>query len=282
MSEELKELLAPLAAESERTEEQTQEQQTEVATPEDEAGKPETGEAEQAEGEDDEDDKGEDERPRKKSRSERLRRQNERLQAEIAALKSGSASPAVQDQAGLDALIAQKVGEPPKEADYPNDWFAFERAMNAYEADKRVVARQVREQVQQAQTAQASRYRELAEDYQEHLAETAKHVPDLMKVLSASTYKPTPMVEMLLLEAGEKAPLVVYNLAQNPKLAARLNAMPALEAAREIGRIEGRVSIPKPKSATSASPPMSTPRGSAAPSSDEAKMNSWLKKTYGG
>jgi hypothetical protein len=281
MSEELKELLAPLAAESERTEQQPKEQQTEIATPEDDADKPETGETDQTEGEDDEDDKGEDDRPRKKSRSERLRRQNERLRAELDAIKSVSAPKAVEDASALEAVVKARIGEPPKEADF-EDWFDWQAAKAGYEADKRLVSRQIKEQAQGAQAAQIERIRDLADDYQDNVKAAAKAVPDLVDVLTKATFKPNQTVEMLILEAGEKAPLVAYHLAQNPKAAERLNAMSPVEAAREIGRIEGRVSIPKPKSATSASPPMSTPKGSAAPSSDEAKMNSWLKKTYGG
>lgn len=267
------------AADSERSEDLK-----DVAAPaveadanEDEAEKPE-GDADEAEGADD--DKGDDDKPRKRSRSERLRRQNERLQAENAQLRSGSANIAVQDEAAIAQIVAAKAGEPPKEADYP-DWFAYERAMTAYEADKRAVTRSVKEQAEQAQQAQSARVHELLEDYQERCEDTAKAIPDFFEVVQDPAFKTTELVKRLILDAGEKAPLVAYHLAKNPKLAASINAMPPIEAAREMGRIEGRVSAPKPKTATSATAPISAPRGSAAPSSDEARLNAWLKKTYG-
>ncbi len=232
-------------------------------TSDDDADKPEGEADETAEAEEDESE-GEDDRPKKPSRSERLRRQNERLRAENEALKSGSAVKAVEDKGALEAVIAQKVGPEPQEADYA-DWFAFERAMNAYEADKRTVTRQVKEQAETAKAAQVERMRDLADDYQDHLKAAAKELPDLMNVLKKATFVPTPIVEMLILEAGEKAPLVAYHLAQNPKAAASINAMSPVEAAREIGRIEGRVSIPKNK-ATRAPSPVTPVKGGASPS----------------
>lgn len=236
-------------------------QSTETALPDGAAG----------EGDDDEGEKGQENqenqdenRPRKKSRSERLRRQNERLQAELAVLKSGSAAAAVQDQAGFEAAVARKVGEPPREADYGGDWFAYERAMTAYEADRRQVSRQVLESVEQHHQAEQARVSEMLDDYVEHCEEVAKSIPDFKAVVTSPTFMTTDLVKRLILDAGEKAPLVAYNLAQNPKLCARINAMPPLEAAREIGRIEGRVLLPR-NNATRAGPPLSAVRGSASP-----------------
>lgn len=204
-------------------------------------------------------------KPRKKSRSERLRQQNERLRAEVAQLRSGTAPAAGQDDSAIETAVKAKIGEPPKEADFPNDWFAFERAMTAYDLDKRQVTRQIKEGAQQAHQARVERFGELAEDYRDNIETAAKSVPDLVEVLNKSTYQPTPLIETLILEAGEKAPLVAYYLAKNPRAASDLNAMSPLEAAREIGRIEGKVSAPKPKTATSASPPIAPLKGGASP-----------------
>lgn len=241
--------------------------------PEAPESEPEEPEGEADEADEAEGDEGEDERPKKPSRSERLRRQNERLKAENAALKSGSAISAVEDKGALEAIVAAKVGAVPKEEDFPGDWFAFERAMNAYEADKRTVTRQVREQAEAAKLAHVERIRDLADDYQDHLRAAAKELPDLMDVLKKATFKPSHTVEMLILEAGEKAPLVAYHLAQNPKIAAELNAMSPVAAAREIGRIEGRVSIPKNK-VTRAPSPVTPVKGGASPTRGVGKSMS--------
>lgn len=287
MSEENESLAVPAAVENERSEAQAQETTAKVTSPDDnhEAEAPPPDDKSEAgatgEGDDgDDDERSDEDRPKKPSRSERLRRQNERLKAEIETLKSGSAVSAVEDKGALEAYVAQKVGPAPQESDFPNDWFAYERAMTAYEADRRIVTRQVREQVDQAKGAQAERLRDLADDYQDNLKVAAKAVPDLMDVLTKATITVNRNVEVLILEAGDKAPLVAYHLAQNPKTAARLNAMSPVEAAREIGRIEARMSLPKPKTTTSASAPLSSLKGSAAPQSASRDLDAWLAKTY--
>ena len=277
MSEELEEVTPEAVtapSEDQTTKDQTA---TEAVTDDDEAAKPEGEEAEAPE----DDGKDDDERPKKKSRSERLRRQNERLQAEIASLRSGTAPMgAAQDEASIEAAVKAQIGDAPKEADFA-DWFEYQTALTAYNVDKRQVARQVKGQVETAKAAYSERLGDLADDYQDNLKAAAKQIPDLLKVIGASTYVPTPLVETLILEAGDKAPLVAYHLAQNPKDAAKLNAMTPTQAAREIGRIEGRVSAPKPRTATSAPAPVTAPRGSAAPASQTAELNAWLKSKYG-
>lgn len=252
----------------------------EAEAPEGDTEKPE-GDADEPDEAEADSDKDDDDRPRKPSRSDRLRRQVDRLRAENEALKSVSAPVAVSDEAGIEAAVRQKIGEPPKESDFKDDWFAFEAAKQAYEVDRRLTSREVKAESERAARAFQQRINDLAEDYQDNLEKAAKAIPDLRAVLEKSNYKATPIITELVLTAGEKAPLIAYHIAQNPKLAARLNTLSPVEAAREIGRIEGRVSAPKPKTATSASSPLSPLKGSAAPSSQEAQMNSWLKRTYG-
>lgn len=221
----------------------------------------------------DDEDRGEGDRPRKKSKSERLRQQNERLRAELAQLRSGSVPSTVQDGAGIEAAVRARIGEAPREADFP-DWFDYQTAKTAYDLDRRQVTRQIRDGAQQAQDASSARIRDLADDYQDNMAALTRDVPDLVEVLGKASYQPTPLIETLILEAGEKAPLVAYFLAKNPRTAAGLNAMSPLEAAREIGRIEGKVSAPKPKTITSASPPISPLKGGASPTRSLGKSMS--------
>lgn len=223
------------------------------------------GDADDAErAEADDDDKGDEDRPRKKSRSERLRLQNERLRARIEELESVTAPRAGKDDGAIDAALKARLGEPPKEADFA-DYFEYQAARTAYEAVKTVKRLEIEDAAKRDESSRTERLRELAEDYQDHLEAAAKAIPDLKDTLAKATWRPTPMVETLLLEAGEKAPLVVYHLAQNPKTAAALNAMSPVQAAREIGRIEGRVSVPK-NTATRAPSPVQPVKGGASPS----------------
>lgn len=58
------------------------------------------------------------------------------------------------------------------------------------------------------------------------------------------------------LEASNDPSHLAYYLGNNPELAMRINAMPELSAAREIGRIEAGLNIPKPKTQTQAPAPI--------------------------
>ncbi|MBD3844260.1 hypothetical protein IED13_01020 [Bosea sp. SSUT16] len=260
--------------------------EAEAVTPE--AAEDQSAETEQVEGEEtegaedeggDKDDEGE--RPRKKSRSERLRSQLERLRAENAALRSGSAASAVADGEGIDAEVVKRIGKPPKEEDFAGDYFAYDAARQAYEVDKRLTTRQVSEAIQQRQEGERTRVAELIEDYQDHCAEAAKAMPDFFKVVQDPGFVTSDLVKRFILDAGDKGPLVAYHLAKNPRLTARINALGPIDAAREMGRIEGMVSPPKARTATSAKPPVQTPKGSAAPRNASSDLDAWLSNTYG-
>lgn len=241
-------------------------------TAKDVAEKPE-GDADEPEGEEGGgDDKGDDEGPRKKSRSERLRQKNERLVARIAELESGKAPAAVADESGIDAAVKARIGEPPKEADFA-DFFDYQAAKSAYEAVKSITKLEIKDSATRHKSMRAEQIRELADDYQEHLEVAAKALPDLKETIAKATVSVSPAVEIMILEAGEKAPLVAYYLAQNPRSVEKLNAMSQVEAAREIGRIEGRVSIPK-NTATRAPAPVSPVKGGASPSRSVGKSMS--------
>jgi hypothetical protein len=233
-------------------------------TTKDDADQPE-GDADETEGaEGGDNDKGDEDGPRKKSRSERLRQKNERLIARIAELESGKAPVAVADESALDAAVKSRIGEPPNEADFP-DFFDYQAAKSAYEAVKSITKLGLKDSATRQQSARVEQIRELADDYQDHLAVASKAIPDLKDTLAKATVTVSPAVEIMILEAGEKAPLVAYYLAQNPRSVEKLNAMSHIEAAREIGRIEGRVSLPK-NNATRAPSPVSPVKGGASPS----------------
>lgn len=229
--------------------------------PETQDGVEEDGEeGREADGADD-DQEGDGERPkRSRSGTARLKRERDALRQENEMLRSRV--PAADDSAALDAAVRKRIGDPPKEGDY-GDWFDYRDAKAAYEAEKRVVAREITEASGRQQRAHVEHVRSLAEDYQDNLKEAAAQIPDLVETLQKTKFVPTKTVELLILETGENAPLVSYYLAQNERVADRLNAMPERQALREMGRIEALVSRPK-STATRAPAPLSRPKGGAS------------------
>lgn len=225
---------------------------------------------------------GEEEDKPKKRRSgvDRLKRERDALRTEVEILRSRA--PAANDSAAIEAVVLNKIGDAPKEADY-QDWFAYERALNAYETDKRIVTREVKGQAEQAASQTNARVQDLIEDFNERCTEAAAKIPDFAEVVGKTTdrtHPVSPVVGQLILES-EKGPLLQYHFAKNADDLRRINALPPLAAAREIGKIEARLSLAKPTTSTKAPPPVAAPKGGAAPSSQEARMEAYLQKQYG-
>lgn len=89
------------------------------------------------------------------------------------------------------------------------------------------------------------------------------------------------------LQTAEKGPEVLYYLGKNPEIAASLSAMPQLDAARELGRIEATklvkpvpsnkippAPVPKIKGSDSAA----TRVRSDSPESDKLSTDEWVKR----
>lgn len=255
-----------MTAESASTEETTKTApETATEAPE------ETPEAEKAEsnstGEQDEDD----DKPGRRSRSARLRDKVAQLAAENAELRARFPQQgAADDQAIIRAELDRRIGPAPKESDYPNDFLAFDRAMVAYEAAKRISESSVRENLASRAEAVQSARREAFEAYEDRAAEARKALPDFDAVLSKAPDVRNHVVELLIQD--ESGPRIAYHLAKNPRLIADLNAMSPLQAAREIGRLGATVAT-TPKRTTNAPPPVKPAGSASSPNSDPAKMS---------
>jgi hypothetical protein len=200
-------------------------------------------------------------KPRKQSTSERYRRKIsaqagviERMQAELEAIKQKTG------QDGTDE---------PKASDYAQgEWdpeFIAEKA--AYKAAKKISdTLSERDRLSAADKAAATR-QEILQDFEDRTASFKVLTPDFDdKVASLVKTLPNgfaPHVAEELFES-EVGPALLYQLASDPRKAAELNAMSPREVAREIGRLEGKTSLPNPKKQTSAPPPLKTPSGAAA------------------
>lgn len=236
-------------------------------------------------GDEDTSEDGEDEgdkptRHKKPSGSERLKRRLERLQAENEALRSRAPQRAETITA---ADIRAEIGDPPREEDFGSDYAAFDRARVAYEIDARQTARTLQRRAAEAVNTERARIVEKVEAFRDECEDFAAKVPDFKATLQKAErdgVQASKLVERLIIESDRPAHLV-YHLAKNPERLDRLNRMGEREALRELGRIESRLSAPKPRTETKAQKPVTPPKGGVAPRSPESDLSGWLKKTYG-
>jgi len=205
--------------------------------------------------------------------SQRLKRRLEMIendylaqQQELETLRRerAAAAPKTDGKPGVD--------REPTEADFKDDWFAFQEAKTAWTARAAIrdEFNRVRDEQRRTQTenVQTERNRERLAAYHEYADEVRERISDFDKVVSTAstvTVKPELADELL---SSEKSALLQYHLAKNPDKVRELNALSGRELAREIGRLEARVHLPTAKKATEATPPPSKVGGTSAASVD--------------
>jgi hypothetical protein len=258
---------------------------SEASDADEEADDDASDDADDDDGEDDGDD-GDEPKRKKSSRNERYKRQAERLKAENEALRSRSSNGSLpQDDAALvraiEARVQQEIGEPPKQDDFKGDYIGFEREMQAYLSEQRMVRREVKKQFVQAVQTEQNRMVELVADHKARVAKFKTQIKDFDEVMAKATVPVAPHVERLILHSN-KSHRIGYVLAKDQALLTRLNHSSPEEAARELGRIEGRLSLPqKPKQTQARKPIVPLKGGSARPQSQTAARDAYLKKLYG-
>ena len=246
---------------------------------------------------DGEDDEGDGDKPKsKKSRAERYRRQRdaqqEALRAENEALRNRSSGSLPTDEASfnqeLERRVQRAVGEQPREEDFRGDYVRYAGELQAYLADKRLAKRQEAEKLvneikghHEHQAREHERMAELVQDHKDRVAKFKKTVKDFDEVMSQATVPVAPHVERLILES-RKSHRIGYVLGKDQALLAKLNRSTPTEVARELGRIEGRLSLPQKPKQTQARAPIAPLKGSGArPPSQTAARDAYLKKLYG-
>lgn len=236
--------------------------------------KTETDEGTEGDKQPDSDDDADDPQPRRRSGIQRLKERNARLEAELAEIRSRSV-----DSGQVASAIEQQIGPPPREQDFP-DYLAYERAMTAYTVKQTLAEERVRGQIEQEQTLAVQAAMDLVEAHQDREIEVRKVIPDYDQVIKASQVRVAPHVERLILESHKSA-LLAHHLATRPRLADELNAMHPIAAARRIGALEERVSLPKPRTETKAPPPLNTVKGAVVPASDDREIDGVIDALYG-
>lgn len=231
----------------------------------------------------DEDAAAGDEPKKKRSRADRYRDQITRLEQENATLRSRSGgSPS---KVEIAERVKGMIGPEPQENDFDN-YLEYDREKTAWTLERRQATRQVEQAIRAGEQERSQRMTDNLDAHRERVElfrtrngdESAKEFDAIMA--KAKDLPVSPVVEELILESGKSAHLQ-YFFARNPQRLDKINHMGERQAAREIGQIEARLSLPQPRAKTAAPPPSRAPRGGAAPASQEAELQAWLKKSYG-
>lgn len=121
------------------------------------------------------------------------------------------------------------------------DYGAYVEALTDWKADQAIASRmQERAQAQQQEAQQSS--------WSQRQAAARQALPDYDAVLAASDAPIAPHVRESLLDS-DAGPALAYHFAKNPDVLERLNGMSAMQAAREVGRIEASLAPASAKEA---------------------------------
>lgn len=199
--------------------------------------------------------------------------QRAKMQALQATARANAAELQVEElqrQLGQRATIPG-LGEPPKEADYP-DYFDYQAAKTAHIAAETVMRAQAFSQSQARQQEAAQNQFERKVAFEELQAKAKQLIPEYDKVINESAKSGVSLTNELLgeIHSSDKAPLIAHHLSlpANWDLLREVNQLSGRALSREIGRLEGQLKWPSLKTSTAAPAPLSKVNGGASASFD--------------
>jgi hypothetical protein len=207
-------------------------------------------------------------KPKQLSRAQRLQRKAARLATMVA--EQGAELERLRAASSASSTASSE----PKEADYNGDFTAYLADRAAWKAAQTISEKLDARDKQSATEKAITARQEALSDFVERAEDAKAKIPDFDATFetfarAGGQFAPHVVEE---LHESEHGPVLAYQLAKNPRLAAELNAMSPRDAAREIGRLEAKVSLPQPKKQTQAPPPLKALTGGASPPTDMAKL----------
>lgn len=129
----------------------------------------------------------------------------------------------------------------------------------------RALARQEWEQLDQQRKTQADQ-----SEFAKRAGEVRGKHDDFDEVVASVSHIPVPEYLNRAILTSEQGPEIMYQLASNPAELARLSALPPLDAAREVGRLEAKLAAKAPPARTAKRPtaPPSSVNGAAKSTRD--------------
>ncbi len=224
------------------------------------------------------------EQPKKPSGAQRAKLREQRLLAELNETQRRLEEATRQ----APAKASETEDKPPLEADFNGDWFAWQRAMTAFEAGKaasQAIEKQFKTREDSERTTkQAEIARERAIAHAERVEDARDTITDFDQVMG--TMKGVNVRDEVIDEimSSEKSALLAYHLAKNPNKLAEMDRMSGKELAREMGRLEATIKLPTAKKQTTAPTPLEPLKGGASGSFDpeKASMDDYVAKRKAG
>jgi hypothetical protein len=172
----------------------------------------------------------------------------------------------------------------PREADFDDPIvYAAARAVWLSKAEDRrglenETAQEIEENRRRQDAAEQRRIAALAKDFGDGITEAKAKYADFDAVVAVAQDASVVSPDLALMVLDSDAPHdLAYHLGKNPSEARRLSQLPLHMAARELGRIEARLTAPRARTETTAPEPYTPVRGraSAVKSVDSMTMDEY-------
>lgn len=205
-------------------------------------------------------------RERRKAEMDRLRSESEAAKAEARKLKEQIAE------------YERRAQDPAPREDQFQDYAEYQAALSAHKAmqamDAREKARFEAEATQREQKVQAlqqQQQQEMAQNWAAQVAEAKGRYADFDAVVGAPDL-PISQTVAQMLTATDSGADVAYYLGTHRDEAAAIAGMHPIEQAMAIGRIEARLSVPRPRTQSNAPAPVTPVKPKATAAKDPADM----------
>lgn len=195
----------------------------------------------------------------------------------------------------LDGIIATKRGDTPQapqgaapvDEGRPDpakftDFQSYMQAEVAYGVKQKLAELQRDSAAQGQQAIEAQRRQILAQGVQKQFEAGVEKYSDFEELVSDPDLPITQAMAEVLAESDVGADLAYY-LAKNPKEAERIARLPAVSAARELGKLEAKLPTLTAPAVSKAPPPVTPTKGAAGGEKDpsqmtDAEFNAWRQK----
>lgn len=208
----------------------------------------------------------EEKKTKSKLRRERQKAREEELRTRVADLEH---QLAVADRS---KPASDELGPKPDRAKY-EDEAEYQADLAAWKVEERIIERQNKAHATTTSNARSDAAAAKMELFKERAMALKDSHPDIEKVFTDQSLPMSAAMAETLMES-EKGPEVAHYLLSHREAAQRIKEMSPLAAARELGRIEATLALPKSRTQTNAPPPPSTVSGAVrGPAKDPNKMS---------
>lgn len=211
---------------------------------------------------DDEDDEGAEtpEQAAASKSAERRQRRRQQREAERSELAFYRQQAAARPQ-GL--TLDERVGPPPDPRDF-RDQASYAAELAAYNIQKRGAASAMAAEKRQQDALDQSRIQAREARGEELTALARDSLPDFDRTVQRVAHVSVPQAALDAIAESDLRPQLMYHLGKNPDTANALSRMTPVQAVKEIGRLEARLSAAPAQRTTQAPAPLTRLNGGAA------------------